>query len=348
AGEVAIQQWFHADRNKSIVDSLRSDAEHGNARYAQDFLAFDGNAQTVRLITKLQVLADEFGLNLTCGTLAAATKYIATSDNISDAPHQMSKLGVFASEADLIQEVRAEVGLEGYARHPVTFVVEACDDIVYSSVDLEDGIKKGVISWDQLVDELTAEVGDSSPILTAVKNRVSRQLGCHKPVDHIDQDAFAQAFRIQSIGRVVPAVRAVFGRRFNEIDMGTYGGELLADDECEAKAYVEACKKIARKSVYACKDVLRLELMGRKIIHDLMDVFWEGARIGSVKAKAKDYPGKSYRLISSNYRHVFEQQLAESKGAEAETYHRLQLVVDYVAGMTDTFARELHRRLSNG
>lgn len=58
-GETAIQQWFAEKHNEAAID----------------FLQFDGNAQTFRLLTRLQVLNDQYGLNLTLGTLAALIKY---------------------------------------------------------------------------------------------------------------------------------------------------------------------------------------------------------------------------------------------------------------------------------
>jgi dGTPase len=109
--------------------------------HALDFLKWDGNAQTIRLVAKLQVLADEYGLNLTCGTLSAACKYLAPADGIDKRRHELTKIGYFTSEADLIKRLREVVGTAD-ARNPLTFLVEASDDIVYSTVDLEDAIKK--------------------------------------------------------------------------------------------------------------------------------------------------------------------------------------------------------------
>jgi len=90
--------------------------------------------------------------------------------------------------------------------------------------------------------------------------------------------------------------------------------------------------------------------MGRKVIHDLMDVFWEGARVcGSEeepKSCRKGFEGKAFSLISSNYRKVFQAALDEGK--LPERYYRLQLVTDQIAGMTDTFAIKTHKRLMNG
>jgi dGTPase len=92
-----------------------------------------------------------------------------------------------------------------------------------------------------------------------------------------------------------------------------------------------------------------LELMGRKVIGDLMDVFWEGAAAIPTKGqvKTKKFPGKAAELISSNYRKVF-QAFAAEKPTLPEIYHRLQLMTDYICGMTDSFAKTLHAELFNG
>src|SRR5205807_9814469 len=62
AGEDAMQEWFRIRFKKEpqLVATLGGDS----SQFATDFLQFDGNAQTLRLITRLQMLADHYGLNL--------------------------------------------------------------------------------------------------------------------------------------------------------------------------------------------------------------------------------------------------------------------------------------------
>lgn len=70
----------------------------------------------------------------------------------------------------------------------------------------------------------------------------------------------------------------------------------------------------------------------------------------------KKFSGKTYNLISLNYRKVFEEEIGKCSTRSNENspedpiqvYHRAKLVVDYIAGMTDTFAQNLHRQLFNG
>ena len=81
--------------------------------------------------------------------MSAACKYIAPSDKINKDLHEKKNVGYFASEELIIDLVRNET-CTGEARNPITFIVEAADDIVFSVVDLEDGVKKGVIDWKDL------------------------------------------------------------------------------------------------------------------------------------------------------------------------------------------------------
>jgi dGTPase len=79
-----------------------------------------------------------------------------------------------------------------------------------------------------------------------------------------------------------------------------------------------------------------------------MDLFWEGVStyLKDRKTQTHTYGGKLYLLISDNYRYLFQQRLVSGK--EDETYCALQLVTDYISGMTDAYACRLHTDLMNG
>jgi dGTPase len=170
----------------------------GNDQLVQDFLKFDGNAQTLRLVSKLQILADFNGLNLTFGTLSAAMKYTASSMK-AEGEHQdhgKRKLGFFTSETKLVDQVREETGT-GDSRNPIAFLVEAADDIVYSVADIEDGIKKGVVRWDDIQEELKASANND---LEEVLNRMKRILASSgKSFSELPDDILGSAFRTAAI-----------------------------------------------------------------------------------------------------------------------------------------------------
>jgi dGTPase len=313
---------------------------------AQDFFRFEGNAQGIRTISNTFLLADPFGLNFTAGTLSAALKYVAPSNGVNDRWHETSKPGFFTSENDIVAKVREVTGT-AESRHPITYLVEAADDIVYCSVDLEDGVRRGTLTWGDVQEILLKESGKADIVKEAVR-------AAH---DHIKparlrgkdlSDALAQAFRIAAISLMVIAARRTFRRRYGAIMEGRYHCELLMDPTCEARPLIEGSKSILRSSLYRHSDILRLEVRGRQVIHDLLDLFWEAVSEyeNGKPPTPKTYGGKLYLLLSSNYARLFENR--HRKRRENPSYCRLQLAVDHVSGMTDTYSCRLHKDLTNG
>ena len=363
AGEQAMQDWFadHPDVFKSFPTEQRE-------RLENDLRNFEGNAQTIRLLAKLQILSDLSGLNLTYATLSAACKYTANSLQIGapNGHHDRSKLGYFASEDDLIAKIREKTGT-GAARNPITFLVEASDDIVYSTVDIEDGVKKGVLSWGErlvdtegrtLVNERSVQAGQIRAILDANAAKIGEQVladtadfaekridGCELKLTGRSRDeAIVQYFRTRVIAKAVAAVVEVFFEKYEEIMAGEYHGELLDDAKPVAGLYKVLKEELGRKHVYPAKGNLRLELLGRNVIHQLMDLFYTA----DPAAKPRKFPGKAFHLLSQNYRTVFFNPPIGSGDPLPLEYRRLQLITDYLCGMTDSFATNLHRELFHG
>jgi dGTPase len=365
AGETAIQTWFKRRLKEEEVARAQGQAHDADpifsgletreneilrVQYENDFLKWEGNAQTLRLISRLQVLADFYGINLTCATFSAACKYTAASNDTDTSKkiHEKSKPGFFASEQETFARVADETGTVK-ARNPITFLVESSDDIVYATGDLEDGVRKGALEWEFLKLELQAHAPNDAGMTWAIQE-AQNKVG-YKPGDKpVPNGELAQAFRTFSIQKMKEAAFKIFCLRYESIMSGEYHEELVSDPDCEAEKFVDACKKVGQTYVYPSSGTIKLELMGRKVIHDLMDVFWEGARLCGTKSAPKEckngFAGKAFALISNNYRKVFEKALEDGK--LPERYCRLQLVTDQIAGMTDTFATTLHKRLMNG
>src|SRR5205823_4793771 len=116
------------------------------------------------------------------------------------------------------------------------------------------------------------------------------------------------AFRTASIGRLVRSVIETFTTRYDGIMAGTYGGELTTDAGSQGRDFLLQLQEIARAHVFSTAPTLKLEIMGRRVICDLMDVFWEGAEHLPIDnpPSTKDFPGKIGALMSDNYRRVFQ------------------------------------------
>ncbi|RKH73521.1 dNTP triphosphohydrolase [Corallococcus interemptor] len=357
AGEEAISSWFKKNFGEA-GQALYPGTERLPARVGQlrnDFLMFEGNAQTLRIVSRLQLLADSYGLNLTVGTLSAAMKYTAASDATSEGGSaDTKKPGYFASEQNKVDLIRSLTGT-GSARNPIAYLVEACDDMVYATVDIEDGVKKGIVSWRAV--EAFLEQHDDSGMAKSVLKTVHEYIEkADTPLEGRARDeALAQHFRTVVIGESKKEILAAFQRNYARLMQGEAleQGDLISASG--ASRLIEVCKRFGRERVYSAPETLRLETLGRRVIHGLMDIFWEGARecpvpvdtTGKAWKKFNKSPeGKVYNLLSRNYRTAFEAACKSS--SLPPLYHRYQLVTDYVCGMTDTFACDLHAQLTHG
>jgi dGTP triphosphohydrolase len=89
--------------------------------------------------------------------------------------------------------------------------------------------------------------------------------------------------------------------------------------------------------------------MGRKVIQDLLDLYWEG--VAPELRDEKGFSNKVYSIISDNYRNAYEQDLNRNfptiEPGVKRDYLKLRLVCDQVAGMTDAYAVRQHKLLAN-
>ena len=342
AGETAIREWF-TNKEDGFWDFDTTSAR----RYENDLKNFDGNAQTLRLLATLQILSDRTGLNLTFATLSALLKYTANSGEIARNTVVKKKLGFFTSEEWLVKMIWEKTGT-GDCRNPIAFLVEASDDMVYSVVDIEDGIKKRVITWEHVRDILAENKRGFGEKLFS-----DCVLAAEELIDKADlhvrnrDEAVSQYFRTLAIVKGQDAIRKTFLNSHDLMMEGTYDKELLYDESGPgadvAEFYRVLKEEINYKHVYNAKETLRLELLGRNVIHFLLDTFWEAER----SLRSETFPQKIYNLLSQNYRTVFENPRPEELGLP-EIYRKLLLVTDYICGMTDSFALNLRRELLHG
>lgn len=117
-----FRNWFDSEDFKSIEDCYRDKGFSTlNPQQLNDFKYFEGNAQAIRILARLQFLNDQYGANFTYGTLATLMKYPWASDHPKVIDKK--KFGYFFSETDLYVDLHNEVGI-GERRHPATYLLK--------------------------------------------------------------------------------------------------------------------------------------------------------------------------------------------------------------------------------
>ncbi len=343
-GEEAIRQWF-AENNQS----------HFENKCHNDFLNFDGNAQTFRLLTRLQILNDDFGLNLTYATLAGLLKYPSFHD--SGNKNKYDKWGIFDSERKIAKEVWEETGLKEGQRHPLTYLMEACDDIAYSVIDAEDTVKKGYASFYDLINYFESSIKKDNKITDEQKSIIENVI--HRSTTENEKykledlssselnDLSMQMFRVFAIYELIVATHNAFIGSLDSImdDDLPVGFKLIK--ESNASKLCKYLKNFDQRYGFGNNQVLKLELEGSNYIKSLMDLLWfaienktiESEQPNDLRANPKTaFVEYAYGRISENYRRQYDK-------TEKKMYNKCQLLCDVMSGMTDSYIISLHNEL---
>jgi dGTPase len=340
-GESAIQSWF-SDNRKKVLSDLKEPQQK------QDFLLFEGNAQGFRLVTRLQLINDDFGLDLTHASLTAMMKYPTPSDKIDKNHVAKKKHGFFASEQHVINYIHKKTGLKIGRRHPISYLMEACDDIAYVVLDAEDSVKKGLASFSDLINFIKNHAQDDVLTLRVIDEALNKH---HEYQSNLKlspaelNDVSMQRFRVAAIGAMVHAATETFKDNEALFVQGTAKSALLEMSTTEK--FRKALKSFSVNHAYTHKSVLEIELQGHNVIRGLMDFFW--ASIVDREDQKKPESNRRqpfsrfvYSRISENYRRIFENPSATDLQLPMR-YRECLLLTDMISGMTDSFAVNLYK-----
>jgi dGTPase len=340
-GEFAICDWF-TKREPRIKRRWRDFMEEDDieAHYFA-FKHFDGNPQGLRIVTRLQWLKDEYGLNLTCTLLAAIVKYLTAFPDKKSAFRK--KAGFFETERELVSIVWKRLGLqlEGdnpAQRHPLTFLMEAADDIAYCVSDIEDALVKHVVTEEFFFDQLQGEVREFIPGAASVSSfRSSRFL----------------EFRIQLTRYLVDCAAQMYRAQHDLILEGRFTSALL-DMDPRAKDALSQLKKFAKLHIFSSKEAVDIELSGFQIVQSLLKGFerlflmtpdeFKRLRSGSYAPGEKALEKRLLTLLSS--RHLLAYDYYSEVNPRIEPALRAHLLVDYISGMTDSHAVKIFNMLT--
>lgn len=317
AGEDAISDFFlHHPAGNAFKDHVTEEAWN-------DLIRFEGNAQGFRILNK-----ELYGLRLTYATLGAFTKYPCPAffPHRNKKRKSQKKFGFFQTEKDAFTEVARDLALienEGssWCRHPLAFLVEAADDICYSIIDLEDGCRLGLVSFNDTVELL-------SGILR-------QKLDKNKLGNHADLNQKLGILRAMAIGELIDATSEIFLAHEEKLLDGSFDEALT--DLCIFREAMQRISEVSIEKIYHAKHVVEIEASGHQVLPGLLEEFTQtGLHI--IEAK----PSRKY----NNLRLLLPADIAaDIRDAPREPYKMLRGVIDFVSGLTDRHALSLYRKI---
>ncbi|TYA52423.1 dGTP triphosphohydrolase [Formosa maritima] len=311
SGEKAIGEFFKSGFGSQFKNQLKE-------KEYQDLCDFEGNANGFKIATESRV-GREGGLRLSYATLGAFMKYPKESlpkrpsNHIAD-----KKYGFFQSEKELFLDIAKELGLINrgnennisYSRHPLTFLVEAADDICYTIIDFEDGINLGLIQEEYALEYLINLVRHS------INSKKYNQLSTTQ-----DRVSYLRALAINTL--INEAVE-VFLNKEEDLLNDKFTCALL--DKSKYEAQINDIIKLSIKNVYQSKEVIDKEIVGFEVISTLLEKY-TSAIINNLNQKASAYD----KLILKS---IPELDLKEGNSI----YHKLLGVCNYVSLLSDSRA----------
>lgn len=348
-GEDIIKDWF--EKNQKIFSNIGSKLD--------DFRCFDGNAQTLRILSKLQYLKDGHGINFCYGTLGTLLKYPKSSHSaISEANCRKRKIGYFESEKNLFENIVHKTGMYDsesgkILRNPVTYLLEAADDIAYVFADLEDAVKKDYAIWETVKEDIF-KVIDNLEDFKFIKPKIEKMKEINdKRLPKKDCVALEASYlKVLCQGKCIEFVCDEFLANYETIMNGRYFEDTRRKSLCDAPSISNIIgeKGVVRlkciKYAYENSEVLLLELIAKTVLVSLLEKFTK-AVLDKKREDKRTESGKLYSKISKNFilMQKFNEDGEYDENKIVDDYGHIQSAVDYIAGMTDSYALNLHKTL---
>ncbi len=309
---------------------------HAGERFLNDAYmsigGFEGNAQTLRILTKLERKKPEYrGLNLTRRTLLSCIKYFATAE---DSKFNINKKFIYNDNYEEILKFKND--------NKITFrtldvqVVDIADEIAYAAHDLEDGLRVKAFTIDDVLQEFwnRCNFGDEGKrlcigafmkfegIVDAAKKTAGYKRGIRITSSeylHLFGKELASKIintAIEDIG-MVPVDKQLRNKTKSERE------EELGFPSKEVRDLVGGLKDIVFECINHNSDVYHYEQQGKKVINFLAEFYTDG----------------NIKYLPPEYRASEWTEYGKPKSQE-------RLTCDYIAGMMDSYAIKQYEKYS--
>ena len=358
--EQTINKWIE-ENTIEILDSFPAsshDTQNLKEMIKRDICNYDGNAQAIRVITKLQ------RLNLSYTQILSVLKYsrgaYEQKPSQEDALHYLKKKpGFYYSEKDFVVKIQESLGVESGHRFPITYIMEAADDISYLTADLEDSVEKGILSLDKVYRIIKDECKkqEEEYLLALVEKQYAKAKENDEPYQF---NLFFTLTRATLVTALVAHVVDLYIENHEAIFDGRFNSSLL-EYNTTSKYYkaIKVLRDISQKHIYQDRSVQTLELQGYTIVNGLLNSYKPLLDLNSTDFESllknekidcfiamrliKRISSKQITAYSSDLKNI--DKIDMEQFAILEWYHRVRLIIDHISGMTDDFALDEYQTL---
>lgn len=267
------------------------------------FGGFDHNAQTLRILTKLEERYSTFdGLNLTWETLEGIVKH----NGPLTGHYAASERALPAAIVEYVAQHDLELDTFASAEAQIAAI---SDDIAYNSHDIDDGLRAGLFDLDDVKD--VPLVGPAFAHVAAEHGQTDRMRTIHMGIS-------------QMIGVMVGDVLSETRRRLDESEVDSPEAVRALDHQVAAFSEEiadadRAVKAFLYENMYRHHIVNRMTSKARRVVTEMFDLLF-----------------REPELLPTDWR---------ARAQEKDEHGRARVIADYIAGMTDRYALELHRKL---
>lgn len=287
---------------------------------AAGFDGFEGNAQTLRIVTSLETKYPHIpGLNLTWRTLLGLVKYFERRKREGI----LSGKFLYKDEYKLIKDIREKEKINGKTID--CQIMEIADDIANAAHDLEDSLRQKYINADDIIYLFECEEAknkekcqkNGKKSIDLIKEVVERAKATARdcrtqPLSYYSSDPYESLLRKEITSRLVD-------RLVNDIWCKTDKDNKLTIEFSNHRQFVKSLKKFEFESTKnVTESILKYEKVGEKVLRGLYEVFIDNKF------------NKDNELLGSVYR----------GNGNLDDDQKKRFVIDYIAGMTDSFAIE--------
>ena len=301
--------------------------EEALAKIAESIGGFEGNAQSFRLLTRIEAKTVDsdglsVGLNLTRATLDAATKYPwSASENAR-------KFGVYEDDQEIFHWVREDAPTGKTSMEAQ--IMDWSDDVAYSVHDLEDALVTGQIDISQLREDLShlfdVATQDYLPDMTENEAQFAldslMNLSCWpREFDRSHRHlARLKDLTSQLVGRFALAAERETREHFGDGDLVRYSANLLVPRA--QRVEVALLKSMAGHYIIRAEKSQERYATQQQVIVDLVQ---------AVREKAPD---------------SLESFFLQEWNRATNEREKMRVVIDQIASLTDVGAYALHEQLS--